>query len=109
MLNNTIYYDNVWNVVFDTHWNEYPIKVHRDWKFINIDNKKLGISKLPIRIRIRDFDDVVTNYVCCWHTSFPCCAIGYMVKRKVTGKKITLKDYYNEYRKIIRTTKNIHS
>jgi hypothetical protein len=95
MLKNTIYYDNVWNVAFDTHGREYAIKVHRDWKFINIGDKKVGVSKLPIRTQIKDFDDVIANYTCHWHRTSPCPAIAYSVYRKVTNKKISLKDYYN--------------
>ena len=102
MLENTIYYDNVWNVVFDTYGKEYPIKDVSGWKCINIDNKKLGVSKLPIRVRIKNFDDVVVNYVFGWHRTHPCPAIGYSVYRKVTGKKISLKDYYQQYTKILR-------
>jgi len=102
MLQNTIYYDNVWHRVWDTHGKEYAIKEHQGWKFINVGDKKLGVSKLPIKPLIRNFDDVVVNYVCGgWHRSFPCPAIGYSVYRKVTGKKISLKYYYKQYTKIL--------
>jgi hypothetical protein len=96
MLQNTIYYDNVWNVVFDTYGREYPIKDVSGWKCINIDNKKVGVSKLPIRTQIKDFDDVVVNYVFGWHRTHPCPAIGYSVYRKVTNERISMKDYYSK-------------
>ncbi|MCX6208342.1 MAG: hypothetical protein NTZ59_02275 [Bacteroidetes bacterium] len=99
MLNNIIYYDNVWQRVWDTHGKEYTIKEHQGWRFINLGSNKIGINKLPQRVQIKDFDDVVVNYVFGWHRTHPCPAIGYSVYRKVTGKKITLKDYYNNIHK----------
>lgn len=94
MLINTIYYDNVWQRVWDTYGKEYIIKEHSGWKFINAGDKKIGISKLPTRVQIKDFDDVVVNYVFGWHREFPCPAIGYFVYRKVSNKKITMKEYF---------------
>jgi hypothetical protein len=88
--------------VWDTYGKEYPIKEHQGWKFVNIGNSKVGINKLPQRVLIRNFDDVVVNYVFGWHSSHPCPAIGYSVYRKVTGKKITLKDYYQQYKQTIK-------
>jgi len=98
MQNNTIYYDNVWHRVWNTHGKEYVIKEHQGWKFINVADKKIGISKLPIRTQINNFDDVVVNYVFGWHRTHPCPAIGYSVYRKVTGKKITLKEYFKQFK-----------
>jgi hypothetical protein len=85
----------VWHRVWDTYGKEYAIKVHQGWKFINIGNSKVGINKLPQRVLIRNFDYVVVNYVFGWHRSHPCPAIGYSVYRKVSKKKIGLKDFYN--------------
>jgi len=56
MSNNTIYYDNVSNVVFDANGKEYPIKEYNRCKCINVLSKeelekvisdaiKFGISK----------------------------------------------------------------
>ena len=56
---------------------------------------KLGVSKLPVKMRINSFDDVVFAYIFeGWHRSFPCVAIGYYVYRKVSKKKITMKEYF---------------
>jgi len=94
MQNNTIYYDNVWHRVWNTHGKEYVIKEHQGWKFIIVGNTKIGINKLPQRVQIKDFDDVVVNYVFGWHRTHPCPAIGYLVYRKVKGERISLKDYF---------------
>jgi hypothetical protein len=97
-----IYYDEMGNYGWSTH-KQYPVVERKNWKYIVVDGKQIGVSKLPIKPLIRNFDDVVVNYVCGgWHRTHPCPAIGYSVYRKVTGKKISLKDYYKQYTKILR-------
>lgn len=93
-----IYYDKMGNYGYSTH-KQYPVVERKSWKYIVVNGKQIGISKLPIKPQINSFDDVVFNYVFGWHSSFPCPAIGYFVYRKVSGKKITLKDYYKNYGK----------
>ncbi len=91
-----LYYDNVVNVVFDNYGKEYEVKEAKgNWRYINKDNKKISVSTLEEKPLIRNFDDVVVHYVFGWHRELPCPAIGYGVYRKVSGKKIGLKDYYN--------------
>ena len=94
-----LYYDNVVNVVFDNYGKEYEVKEAKgNWKYINKGNEKISLSKIQTKILIRDFRDVVTHYILDWHSSHPCPAIGYSVYRKLTGKKIRLKDYYKQYK-----------
>ena len=90
-----LFYDNVCNVVFDTHGEMYPIKEHRNWKFVNIGDKKIGISKLPLKMKIFNFDDFVFHYV--FGEMLPCNAMGYYVLRKMSGRKISLIEYKNNH------------
>jgi hypothetical protein len=83
--------------VWDTHGKQYTIKEHRGWKYIDVANKKIGVSKLQQKPQIRNFDDVVLNYMFCWNVWYPCPAIGYYVFKKHTGQKISLKEYYKKY------------
>jgi hypothetical protein len=88
-----LFYDNVSNIVFDANGKEYPIKEYNRSKCVNVGDKRIALSKLEQKPLIRDFDDVVFNYVFAWHSTYPCPAIGYFVYRKVKKNKITLKDY----------------
>ena len=89
-----IFYCNVCNSVFDTHGKTYDVKEHRNWKFVNFNNKKIGLSSLPIKMKIFDFDDFVFAYIFGGlFTSAPCFAMDYLVYRKVTGKRLTPQQY----------------
>jgi len=80
--------------VYDTYGKEYPIKEHRNWKFVNINNKKIGVSTIQIKMKVSNFDDFVFAYIFggLAHTH-PCFAMDYLVYRKLTNKNITLKEY----------------
>lgn len=92
-----LFYDNVVNVVFDNYGNKYEVKEAKgNWKYINHNNKKVSISSLQEKPLIQDFDDVVFHYRFGWHREYPCPAIGYFVYRKITGEKISLKEFFKQ-------------
>ena len=97
MAENKLYYCNVWHIAHDTHGSTHQIKTHRGWQFVNYNNTKIGISKLPIKPLIRNFDDVCIYYVFKWHNSHPCPAIGYFVKKK-QQPTTTLKQFYTQFK-----------
>ena len=79
-----VYYCPVWQVGWDAHGKEYPVKTHRGWRYININNNKLGVSKLIERIRIRNFDDFIFCYIFeNWHSLYPCPAMAFYVNKKI--------------------------
>lgn len=83
-----IYYDDVSKVVFDANGKEYPIKEYNRSKCIHFNDKRIAISKLPKKIRIRNFDDVVFNYVFNgWNQKYPCPAIEILVNKKINNEK----------------------
>lgn len=92
-----LYYDNVSNEVFDANGRKYPIKDYNRSKQVNIGNKKVSISKLPIKPFIRNFDDVCVRYILCWHITYPCFAIDYFVYRKETNIKISLQEFKKQF------------
>ena len=94
MQNIQLFYDAVSNIVFDANGKEYPIKEYNRCKQVNFNDGKIAVSKLPQKPLIRNFEDVCFHYMFCWHRTHPCIAIGYMVYRKRTGSKITLKEYF---------------
>ncbi len=95
MANIQLFYDDVSNVVFDANGKEYPIKEYNRSKQVNVNNKKLSVSKLPTKPLIRNMDDVHFRYIFCgWHQKYPCIAIDYLVYMKHLRKKITFKQYY---------------
>lgn len=95
-----LYYDNVVNVVFDNYGNQYQVKEAKgNWKYINHNNKKVSVSTLQEKPLIQDFEDVVSRYVLGWHRDFNCPAIGYFVYRKITGKNISLQEYFIIHKK----------
>lgn len=88
-----IYYCPVWQVCWTPHGKEYTIKTHRGWKYINYNNTKLGLAKIPTKLRIRDFEDFIFCYIFCnWHRNYPCVAmelfINKKLKQKYYGKRI---------------------
>lgn len=90
-----IFYCSVGNYGWSTH-KEYPVVERKNWKYIVVDGKQIGVSKLPEKTRIRDFDDFVFVYVFGGLSiSNPCIAMDYYVYRKVTNKNISLKKYLN--------------
>ena len=93
-----IFYCNVGNVCWDTYGNVYQIKTGGNWKHINVGNKKIGVSALPVKIKIFNFDDFLYWYVfgglCISH---PCIAMGYYVYIKMTGKNISM-DNFKKYK-----------
>jgi len=94
-----IFYDNVCNSVFDTHGKIYEIKEHRNWKYININNIKVGINKLPIKMKIFSFDDFKFNYIFGGlFKTHPCIAMEYYIYRKISNKYITFEDYYKKFK-----------
>lgn len=95
MDNTQLYYDDVVNVVFDNYGKTHEVKEAKgNWKYINIDNKKLSISKLPTKPLIRNMDDITFRYIFCgWHIKYPCVAIDYLVYMKHLRKKISFKQY----------------
>lgn len=105
MTNEKIYYCNVGKYGWSTH-KQYEVKTRKNWNYIVVNGKQIGVSTLEPKIRIRDFDDVVFNYVFNWHDTFDCPAIGYFVYRKVKKSKITINDYKNKF-KIMTRTNNV--
>jgi hypothetical protein len=95
-MNNTqLYYDDVSNIVFDANGKEYEIKTYNRCKQVNVSNRKIAVSKLPIKPLIRNVDDVYHKYIFCgWHQQYPCIAIDYLVYMKHIRKKITFKQFY---------------
>lgn len=90
MLIEKIYYCPVGNIVHDAYGKEYPIKKDRRWLYINIDNQKIGLSKISQKIRIRDFDDFVHLYIFLgWHSKYPCPAMDSLVNKKLKQYGIT--------------------
>ena len=94
-MNNTqLYYDDVSNEVFDAYGKTYPIKEYNRCKQVNIDNKRVSVSKLPIKPLIRNFDDVMFRYIFCWwHRDYPCVAIDYLMHLKKNNRKISFTEY----------------
>jgi hypothetical protein len=88
-----LYYCNVWHCVHDTHGNKYPIKEHRNWKFVNFGKVKVGVSSLPIKMLINSFDDFMVYYIFYLHNKFPCIAMAYYVFIKQKGKRMSMKDF----------------
>ena len=97
MTTTKLFYDNVSNIVFDANCKTYPIKEYNRSKCVNVDNKRIAISKLELKTLIRDFNDVIYNYCFNWVGSYDCPAIGYFVYRKVKNSRITLKDYKQQF------------
>ena len=96
-----IFYDNVVNVVYDNYGKEYEVKEGKgNWRYINKDNTKISVSTLPHKTLIRDFGDVSVHYILEWHRTHPCFAIGYFVLRKESKKKISLQEYYKQYKRL---------
>lgn len=96
MTNEKIYYCNVGKCGWSTH-KEYEVKSRKNWNYIVVNGKQIGVSTLEPKIRIRDFDDVVFNYVFDLVGSYPCPAIAYFVYRKVKNSRISIKDYKNQF------------
>lgn len=94
-----IYYCNVGNVCYDTYGKIYEIKSGGNWKHINVNGKKIGVSTLPIKMKIFNFDDFTFLYWSYLFQSFPCPAMGYYVYLKMSGRSISLKKYFNEFGK----------
>lgn len=92
-----IFYCNVCNSVWDAHGKIYEIKEHRNWKFINVGDKKVGVSSLPIRLKIFSFDDFIFAYWSYLLQRFPCPAMGYYVYQKMSGRSISLVNYFKEF------------
>ena len=45
---------------------------------------KIAVSKLNVKLRIRDFDDVVYHYIFSgWYQKYPCPAIEHLVNKKL--------------------------
>jgi hypothetical protein len=86
-----IFYCKVGKVCYDASGNIYHVKTSNRWEHINIGNKKIGISTLPVKLKIFNFDDFVFAYVfgglCQTH---PCPAMGYFVQQKMTKRKISI-------------------
>lgn len=97
MIETKLYYDNVSNVVFDANGKEYPIKTYNRCKCVNFNDKKIAVSKLENKTLIRDFEDVIYNYIFKWHDMYDCPAIGYLVYRKVKKNNISLKEYFSKF------------
>ena len=104
MTTTKLFYDNVSNVVFDANGKEYPIKEYNRSKCINYENKKIALSKIEQKTLIRDFDDVIFNYVFNWHAIYPCPAIEYFVYRKVKNSNVSLSEYKKQFQ--IKTNMN---
>lgn len=89
-----IFYDFVGNVVFDAYGKIYPIKGDKRWYYINVGKDKVSVSKLKRKFLIRDFDDFSARYAIYFYANAPCPAMGYYVFRKITGKQISLQEYF---------------
>jgi len=88
-----IFYCSVGNCGWSTH-KEYAVVERKNWKYIVVDGKQIGVAKLPEKIRIRNFDDFVFSYVFGGiFSNLPCLAMDYFVYRKITGKKIPIRAY----------------
>ena len=88
-----IFYCPVGNCGWSTH-KEYPVIERKNWKYIVVDGKQIGVSKLPEKMRIRNFDDFLFSYVFGgMFRTFPCLAMEYFVYRKMTNKNISIKQY----------------
>jgi len=88
-----IFYCNVGECGWSTH-KEYPVVERKNWKYIVVDGKQIGVSKLKEKVRIRNFDDFVFAYVFGGlFRSNPCLAMDYFVYRKMTNKNISMKEY----------------
>lgn len=94
MNNEQIFYCEVCNCGWSTH-KEYHIQERKNWKYIVVNGKQIGISTLPKKILIRNFEDVVFMYIFKgWHSLFPCPAIGYYVQRITSKTPLKLKEYF---------------
>ena len=89
-----IFYCNVGDVGWDTYGNIYPVKTGGNWKHINVNNKKVGVSTLTVKLKIFNFDDFTFAYVFGgMFKKYPCIAMDYYVSRKMTGNNISIKDF----------------
>lgn len=88
MSNDKLFYCPVWSVVWTPHGMELPIKEHRGWKYVNYQDKKIGLAKIPHRIRIRDFDDFQFCYIFeGWFFKYPCPAMDTLVSKRIKQKR----------------------
>lgn len=88
-----IFYCNVGNCGWTTH-KEYPVVERKNWKYIVVDGKQIGISSLPQKMKIKNFDDFVFAYVFGGlFKSSPCIAMDYYVYQKMTNKRLSVKEY----------------
>ena len=86
---NKIYYCPEGKIVYDAYGKEYQIKNDKRWEFINVNDKKVGVSKLRKKLRIRDFDDVVFHWIFSgWFYKYPCPAIEILVDKKLKQQGI---------------------
>lgn len=94
-----IFYCKVGNCGWSTH-KEYPVVERKNWKYIVVDGKQIGVSKLPEKMLIRNFDDFVFAYVFggLFRTN-PCIAMDYYVYRKMTKKNISIQQYLSSLKK----------
>jgi hypothetical protein len=89
-----IFYDFVGNVVFDTYGKIYEVKESKGWKFVNVGKDKVSVSKLQKKFLIRNFDDFTARYALYFCANYRCLAMEYFVYRKVTGKQVTVKEFF---------------
>jgi len=94
-----IFYCKVGKVCWDASGNIYQVKTSNRWEHINIGNKKISISTLPVKLKIFNFDDFVFAYVfgglCQTH---PCFAMGFYVYIKMTNRNITFEAYKKKFK-----------
>jgi hypothetical protein len=92
-----IYYCEVGNCGWSTH-KEYVVHERKNWKYIVVNGEQIGISKLTKRLLIRNFDDVVFNYIFKgWYSMFPCPAIEYYVQRITSNKPLKLIPFFERF------------
>lgn len=85
------------NRVWDTHEKVYEIKEHRNWKFVNVGDKKIGVSSLPVKFKIFDFDDFKFLYWSYLVQKYPCVAMDYFVYQKMSFKSISIENYKRKF------------
>jgi hypothetical protein len=96
MINEHIYYCEVGDCGWSTH-KEYPIHIRKNWKYIVVNGQQIGVSTLPKKLLIRNFEDVVFMYIFKgWYSLFPCPAIEYYIMRKTNKTNLSLKEYFEK-------------
>jgi len=92
-------YDITRGKVITLRGEELEIKEHKQWKYVNYNGTKIGLSKIPTIAVIKD--DYVGDYIFGGtFLEYPCPAMDYWIYRHRLGNKISVSDYKKKFKVI---------